>query len=360
MTPTDASSEYFEQVAENWDEMSAKYFNSAIREAAIAKAYLRPEMVVADIGSGTGYLAAALAPIVRQVHVVDRSPAMLDVAKKNLNAFSNIEYHQSEGTNLPFDADRLDAVFANMYLHHMADPAAAIREMVRVLRPGGRLVITDKDAHAHSWLKEEMADVWQGFEREQVRGWLAEAELVNVIVDSTGQCCCAESSNPALSEDEGRNVTMSVFVATGTRRMAMRAAVQESYSAVAQSGSCGCSSSSAEISEGCCGASESSDSACCGSNSTGSCCSGAQYEDVAFSTGYSQNELSSAPAEAAEISLGCGNPIALAGLKAGEVVLDIGSGGGVLSLLIAGQKEVAAVTGIEIQPELVEMSRRKF
>ena len=163
------------------------YFTEAVREAAIARAYLHPEMVVADVGAGTGFMSAGLAPLVQQVHVVDGSPAMLDVARKNLAAFDNLEFHQADGLSLPLPDASLDAVFANMYLHHCPDPLAAIQEMVRTLRPGGRLVITDMDAHDHAWLKEEMADVWLGFDRDQIRAWFEQAGLVNVIVDCTGR-----------------------------------------------------------------------------------------------------------------------------------------------------------------------------
>ena len=72
-----------------------------------------------------------------------------------------------------------------------------------MLRPGGRLVITDMDEHPYAWLKDEMADVWQGFDRDQIRAWFQEAGLVNVIVDCTGQSCCAESSNPTMTDDTG-------------------------------------------------------------------------------------------------------------------------------------------------------------
>ena len=65
MSMTKASAGYFEQVAGEWDTLRAGYFGESVREAAIAKAYLRPEMVVADIGTGTGFLAAGLAPVVK-------------------------------------------------------------------------------------------------------------------------------------------------------------------------------------------------------------------------------------------------------------------------------------------------------
>lgn len=350
MSMTKASSEYFQQVAGSWDQISAGYFGKPVRDMAIAKAYLRPEMAVADVGAGTGFVAAGLAPLVKRVSVVDASAAMLEVAKKNLSAFSNVEYHEADGARLPFPDESLDAIFANMYLHHTPDPLAAIREMVRVLRPGGRLVITDMDEHPYAWLKDEMADVWQGFNREQMRAWFQEVGLVNVIVDSSKLSCCAESSNPTLSDAQGREAKINVFVATGTRRMAMRAAVQENYAAVARSGSsCGCSPSASETEGGCCGSN---------SSSASDCCSGTKYEDVTFTTGYSPAELTAAPKEAAEISLGCGNPIAMAALKPGEVVLDIGSGGGLDAFLAADKVgPIGRVIGVDMTPDMLDRAR---
>jgi ubiquinone/menaquinone biosynthesis C-methylase UbiE len=349
MSMTQAASEYFGRVAGNWDAISAGYFGKAVREMAIAKAYLRPEMSVADIGAGTGFLAAGLAPLVRRVHVVDASAQMLDVARKNLSQFANVEYHLADGLRLPFADGSLDAVFANMYLHHVVEPLEAIREMARVLRPGGRLVITDMDAHPYTWLKDEMADVWQGFAREQMRGWLEQAGLVNRVVDGSGQSCCAESNNPVLADARGRAARVSVFVATGTTRLVMRDAVRENYAAVAKSGSgCGCNPT-AEAESGCCGETGSAG---------GSCCGGSAYEDISISGGYSDLELSAAPEEAAQISLGCGNPLAMANLQPGEVVLDIGSGGGLDAFLAADKVGPSGrVIGVDMTPAMLERAR---
>ena len=350
MTMTRASSEYFDKIAGSWDQISAGYFGPTVRDSAINKAWLRPEMAVADIGSGTGFMAAGLAPLVKQVYVVDGSPAMLEVARKNLVEFNNVEYHQADGSSLPFPDESLDAVFANMYLHHAADPLAAIQEMVRVLRPGGRLVITDMDEHPYSWLKDEMSDEWQGFKRDHVYSMFKEAGLVNIIVDCTGQSCCAESSNPALLDSHGRQAKISVFVAAGTRRMVMRDAVQENYSAIAQSGSSCCSPSSDDSSQSGCCSDDSSSTTCCGS--------GGLNDFVTFASGYAAAELSAAPKEAADFSLGCGNPLAMAALQPGEVVLDIGSGGGLDSFLAAQRVgPTGQVIGVDMTPAMLERAR---
>lgn len=171
MTMAQASSEYFEKVAGQWDDLRTGYFTEEVRKIAISKAYLRPEMIVADVGAGTGFMAAGLAPLVTKVHVIDGSAAMLDVARKNLAGHQNITFHQAEGQSIPLSDGSIDVAFANMYLHHCPDPLSSIKEIVRILKPGGRLVITDMDAHTFAWLKEEMADEWMGFEHSQIRSW---------------------------------------------------------------------------------------------------------------------------------------------------------------------------------------------
>ena len=165
MSMTQASSEYFKQVAGSWDQISAGYFGKAVRDAAIAKAYLRPEMAGGryrrgDRVCGRRAGAAGQAGLRRgrlgsHARGGEEEPGRVQQRGIPRGGWGQPAFPEDES---------LDAVFANMYLHHTPDPLAAIREMVRVLRPGGRLVITDMDEHPYAWLKEEMADVWQGFD----------------------------------------------------------------------------------------------------------------------------------------------------------------------------------------------------
>ena len=350
MSMTPATTQYFDQVAGQWDEMRSGYFSEAVRAAAIAKAYLRPEMIVGDVGAGSGFMTAGLAPLVQKVHVIDGSPAMLEAARKNLSQLENLVYHEADGASIPLPDASLDAVFANMYLHHCPDPLINLREMTRLLKPGGRLVLTDMDAHSYTWMKEEMADVWLGFEREQVRQWFTEIDLVDVIIDCTGESCCAESTKREIRSENERMAKISVFLATGTKRVRMRQQVQSAYSAAAQ-GLRGCCDQPAQelitLSEQ--------------TSPQASCCSGkdlATTQDLIFITDYSPEERAAVPGEAEQISLGCGNPIALANLKAGEVVLDIGSGGGI-DVFLAARKvgPTGRVIGVDMTPAMLERAR---
>jgi arsenite methyltransferase len=201
---------YFDEIAGQWDALRTGFFTDEVRAEVLRRLVPHPDMRVADVGSGTGFLAAGLAPLVARVTCVDASAGMLDQARENLKSFANVRYRQSDGERLPLDDGSVDAIVANMYLHHAPDPAQALGEMARALRPGGRLVLTDLDQHAEEWMRTEMADVWLGFGRDQVREWLEQAGLEQIDVDACGQICSA-------STPDGHAANISIFVAQGTK-----------------------------------------------------------------------------------------------------------------------------------------------
>ncbi|MFQ6015333.1 MAG: class I SAM-dependent methyltransferase [Anaerolineae bacterium] len=178
--------QYFATVARDWDQLRQSFYTEEVREAAIAKADLKNDMTVADIGTGTGFMILGLASLVTKVYGLDASSEMLAVAEENLAAFDNVQLRVADGEDIPLPTGSVDAVFANMYLHHCPDPLASIKEMARILKQGGKLVITDGDEHEHEWMRTEMADIWLGFNREQIRTWFAQAGLSEIEVDSVG------------------------------------------------------------------------------------------------------------------------------------------------------------------------------
>lgn len=135
---------------------------------------------------------------------------------------------------------------------------------------------------------------------------------------------------------------------------AVREQVRAGYSKIAQSGSWSAAQTAAAPKTGCCGtAAPAAGGGCCGLETF-------SPEQLASAIGYSQGELAATP-EGANMGLSCGNPTAIASLKPGEVVLDLGSGGG-FDCFIAGPKVGATgkVIGVDMTPDMVSKARRNI
>ena len=206
-----SSREYFDQISQEWDAIRESFFSEEVREKAIALANVKAGKLAADIGAGTGFITEGLIQKGLHVIAVDQSEAMQEEMKKKFAGVKGIEYRQGESEKLPISNESIDYAFANMYLHHVESPPEAIKEMVRILKQEGQLVITDMEEHTFEFLRDEQHDRWMGFKREDIRHWLTDAGLKNVLVDVLGENCCAES----CSGDDSASI--SIFVALGEK-----------------------------------------------------------------------------------------------------------------------------------------------
>jgi ubiquinone/menaquinone biosynthesis C-methylase UbiE len=99
-----------------------------------------------DSGTGSGALAFALAPHVREVVGVDVVPELLEQARKRAERLPNVTFAEGDATKLPFEYGEFDLAGTLRTLHHIARPELAIAELVRVTRAGGRLLVVDQIA----------------------------------------------------------------------------------------------------------------------------------------------------------------------------------------------------------------------
>jgi ubiquinone/menaquinone biosynthesis C-methylase UbiE len=104
---------------------------------------------------------------------------MLEAARGKLAEAGapGIDLRQGEAGALPLEDGEVAAAFAHMVIHYLPSPAEAIREMARVVAPGGVVIVVDFVAHEHEWMRQELGVHWLGFATEEVEGWFREAGL---------------------------------------------------------------------------------------------------------------------------------------------------------------------------------------
>ena len=83
---------------------------------------------------------------------------------------------------LPIEDASVDVALLSQALHHAAEPKRALSEAVRILRPGGRLLMLDLREHDQAWVRDRVGDRWLGFKDEDLQRMLAQAGLGDVTV----------------------------------------------------------------------------------------------------------------------------------------------------------------------------------
>jgi ArsR family transcriptional regulator len=169
------SQQFFSTSAGQWDRMRLELFG---RRADVALLGLLDEnWKVADLGCGTGAVSQALAPFVEQVIAVDESNAMLSAARKRLRGTENVDIRNGRLEALPLADAEVDVALLFLVLHYATDPVKVIAEAVRVLKPGGRLLVLDMMPHDRQDLRQTMGHLWQGFDGATLSEWMRSAGL---------------------------------------------------------------------------------------------------------------------------------------------------------------------------------------
>jgi ubiquinone/menaquinone biosynthesis C-methylase UbiE len=133
---------------------------AARRQRVLGLLGLRAGEAVLDIGTGPGFLTDEMARAVGsagRVEGIDRSRDMLAPARRRCADLSQVTIHEADAVEIPFPAATFDAAIAVQVYEYVPDMAAALRELYRVLRPGGRAVIVDTDWASLVWEAQDRA-----------------------------------------------------------------------------------------------------------------------------------------------------------------------------------------------------------
>ncbi len=165
---------------------------------------LLPAVDVADLGCGEGYLTIEAAHWARRVFAIDRSADVLDRARQmaQRRRVKNITWKRGELEKVPLADASVDIAIASQALHHAKDPAKALAEAFRILKPGGRVVVLDLKQHDEAWVQDSLGDQWLGFTPDHLKSLITGAGFDHVTVRTGAR----KSGDP-----------FAVLIAAGTR-----------------------------------------------------------------------------------------------------------------------------------------------
>lgn len=150
---------------------------------------LAPRGRYVDLGVGDGLLTLMLAQVAETVTAVDLSTEMLETLEERARAegVANIEYVQGEIEQVPLPDGHADVVVMSQALHHADVPETSLAESMRILRPGGRVLVIDLLQHAEGWVREKLQHRHLGFSQSELQDLLTRAGFEGVSVHSAAR-----------------------------------------------------------------------------------------------------------------------------------------------------------------------------
>lgn len=202
-------SENKEKIQKAFTEQASKFASNKMNfnkqeyvDYTISKMKLQKTDHVLEMAAGTCICGRAIAPHVKHVTCLDMTPAMISIGKNTAEKenLDNMTFVLGDSRELPFLDDSFDIVFSRLAFHHFPDIEQPFKEMKRVLKPGGKLIIIDMEAtneqlrqvedeieilrdpsHVKNISKDEFLDL---YEKNGLNVELCEATKIPVILDN--------------------------------------------------------------------------------------------------------------------------------------------------------------------------------
>jgi RNA polymerase sigma factor (sigma-70 family) len=180
--------DYFERIAPSWDAYVASAYEVELQERLTRLLPWHQNMTILDVGTGTGYLAGMMAPLVGEVIGVDCAPAMLIRAGEKMAQadYQHVTFREGMAEQLPLATGSVDVVMCHMLLHHVVSPRTVLGELRRVVRPDGYVVIIDAHEHKHHWTPETFGDLHYGTDLRKLRKHVSTMQMKTLLAEDAG------------------------------------------------------------------------------------------------------------------------------------------------------------------------------
>ncbi len=186
---------YDEKWSISFDERCIDYARDRFAHVAGTSGWPYPTSL--ELGCGTGFftLNLKLAGVIDQGHVTDLSPGMVEVAQRNARSLGfEVEGRVADAERLPYDDDSFDLVVGHAVLHHIPDVELALREVIRVLKPGGRFVFAGEPTrHGDVIARRLSRATWWATTQATRLPWLASWRRPQAELDDSSRAAALEA-----------------------------------------------------------------------------------------------------------------------------------------------------------------------
>ena len=193
--------QYFNKAARTWDDNPARHeMANALFQELCRHVRLDRNTDVLDFGAGTGLVTLPVAQHAGSVTAMDSSDEMLTVLKHKANAAGlDVRTQRYNGTEFPDPGGRFDVIVSTMVLHHIAEPAALLKQFAQWLRPGGHLVLADLEPEDGSFHGDNPTVHHHGFDPQQLCRLIREQDM-NIQAISRPHCIRRPQGNGTVRE----------------------------------------------------------------------------------------------------------------------------------------------------------------
>ncbi len=173
--------DHFAHKSKSWDMSSKRVQNAkSIADGIVQNIALSKEMVVMDLGAGTGLLSYFVAPYIDTVVAVDNSPSMLEVFKEKCSEFGC----KTEVIEADLSTDKInrefDGIISSMTIHHLEDTKALLTSLYSMLKTNGFIALADLDIEDGSFHSDNEGVYHFGFDREKLEAIAKEVGFIDI------------------------------------------------------------------------------------------------------------------------------------------------------------------------------------